>query len=220
MNRIVSKSVKVLRERVVLFRNSDYLAINKPIGFKCSAGKAPEKKLRGLLESMELVGYGSVPVPITSLPSDVSGVLMMSRNPAAGQLARGLIKSGQFWRCTFWGIVQGRIAQNQLSGVINIPLLNGEPNSMGPPAITHWRLLKYADHKTGQEMSLVEFEPRTSVDDQIKLHCALTLKAPLLSVGGLHLHCMHASLPGSPNLRLVAPPTGEFLENFKYLGWV
>lgn len=215
---IFSKAQKLERNLFYLFRNEEYLAINKPVGIECIAGKEPGKQLIALMASMELIKAGnSIPVPINSLANDVSGVVLMSRNASAGKLARGILKTGQeFWPCKYWGLLSGKVPFRHTNGVINYPLLNGQPNSEGVVAITNWKLLKYANHIPLKETSLIEFEPRTNIPNQISIQAGHTLK---MIPHMLHLHQMEASLPNGEHVSIVAPPRDDFLKFINDLGW-
>lgn len=211
----VSRSIRINRDEYLLFRNPDFIAINKPLGFEATAGKTPSSELRALITEMELANSDDCPVPVHSSSSSTSGVLLLSMHAAAGKLARAMVKEGQFWKCKYWGLLDGRIAGRQSSGVINIPMSAGQVTSDGEPSITHWRLLKYTD----QGVSLVEFEPRTNIQNQIQLHAELVLKAPLLSDTGLHLRQVSASLPTGESTEVVAPVRDRFRDAMVSLGW-
>ena len=211
----VGKSIGVLRGQYLIYRDSDFIAINKPLGLSTTAGKEASRYIRDLLKSMELFSKSNeCPVPVNSMKESISGVQLLSINSSAGRLARSMIKNGQFWTCKYLGIVSGRPPIRNASGVINIPLKNGEPDPLGNTAITHWRRLKSTD-----EVSLIEFEPRTDVEDQISLHCGFCLKTPLLSSVGLHLHSVNACLPGAGHVVICAPVRNELKDKMHTLGW-
>lgn len=212
--RRVGKSIGLLRQQFLIYRDSDYVAVNKPLGYPSSAGKESCKELRNLLRSMELSSGVDYPVPVNSMSESVSGVQLLSLHSGAGRLARSMIKSGQFWKSKYYGIVCGKIGIRQSSGVINIPLIDGVPDPAGEVSITHWKILKRAG-----ELSLIEFEPRTETKNQIPIHCELILRAPLLPSTGLHLFSVTAALPGGANVEISAPVLGEFKQQMQALGW-
>lgn len=213
MNRL--RNARSLRQDLLLFRNDDYLAINKPWGIETIAGKEIPKPLRMALDQAGLAWDGSAPVPINSMKNSVSGVQLLSRHPAAGKLGRSMMKEGPFWRSKYWGIVSGRIAGKLSAGVVNVPIKDGHIASNGIPSITHWRILKYCDiHK----LTLVEYEPRTNVEDQILVHSECVLKAPIITDLGLHLVALTASLPNSMDIS--APVRDEFKIKMQSLGWI
>ena len=214
MNRAGSKAVKLMRDQYLLFRNNDFIALNKPAGIETVAGKEPGGALRLIIESMAL--QSECPIPVNSLKADVSGVQLMSLNAPAGKLARSTIKNGKFWRCSYWGIVTGRIPGRVSSSIINIPLRYGVPATDGEPCITHWKVLKFTEGECG--LSLVEFEPRTNVENQINIHCNVSLKTPLAIGHSLHLQSVSACLPGGDDVRIVAPPIGDFKNQLESLG--
>lgn len=208
------KQVKSLRDRLLLFRSGDYIAVNKPLGIETVAGKEPPRALRSLLEEMKLIKE-SCPIPIHSLRSDVSGVQLLSLNATAGLQARCMIREGQFWRCKFWAIVSGRIKGRNCEGVINVPMKNGKIVSEGDPSITHWKLLKYSSE---ERLSLLELEPRTIFPDQIHIHCESVLQCPIVTDHGLHVYKMKACLPD--DIEVQAPVLNEFRNKMQSLGWL
>lgn len=201
-------------KKLVLFRNADYLAINKPIGIECTSGKEISNDFRSLLNSI-----GGSLVPVNSLGADLSGVVLLSRNVSAGRLARGLIKSGHSFQCKYWGILNGRPNGKHCQGIINIPLLGNLPNSNGTTAITHWKLLKYSNYLDGKEASLIEFEPRTDVANQIRLHCESSFRLQFVDNNMLHLQQIKTHLPNGEETTIEAPPIGVFEEFMSQLGW-
>ena len=209
-----SKSVKYLRDKLLLFRNEDYIAINKPLGIETISGREVPRALRSLLDEMNLV-KSSCPVPINSMKKTVSGVQLLSLNVSSGVQARTLMKDGQFWRCKYWGIVSGRIKGRNSEGVVNVPLKDGKISSEGINSITHWKILKYSSEAG---LSLLEFEPRTLVDDQILIHCESVLRCPVLLEYGLHLVHVDACLPD--NFQIKAPVLNEFKNKMQSLGWL
>jgi 23S rRNA-/tRNA-specific pseudouridylate synthase len=209
-----SRSIKKLREQLLLFRNEDYIGINKPLGFETKAGKEVPKPFRDLLEQMELV-KSSCPVPINSMGSSVSGVQLMSLHASAGKQARAMMKEGQFWRCRYWGIVDGIIKGRNDRGTINVPVKDGVIHPDGEPSITHWKLLKYS---TEERISLIEFEPRTEVPNQIFLHSEANLKTPIIAESGIHLVEVSACLPEALDIK--APVQNEFKLKMQTLGWL
>ena len=209
------RAIKEARAQYLLFRSKDYVGINKPIGLSLSGGKQPCSSVSKLFDSMGLTG--TQPIPVTSMEANVSGVALFSLHQSAGKLARTMIREGKFWRCKYWGLVSGRVAGGHTSGIVNVPLENSVPSPDGVPSITHWRVLRYCDN---ERLTLVEFEPRTSVPNQIQVHCEISLRAPLVNKYGLHLHKVSGCLPGGEDLEIVAPPIGEFRESLGKLGFI
>jgi 23S rRNA-/tRNA-specific pseudouridylate synthase len=208
-----SRTIRALRDQLLLIRNEDFIAINKPLGIASCAGKEPLKSLKCILEQMELV-KSSCPIPINSLPGNVSGIQLMSLHSTAGKHARAMIKEGQFWRSKYWAIVSGKIKSRNCQGIVNVPLRDGKIDSDGDPSITHWKLLK---HSSIDGLSLIEFEPRTDVLGQIEIHSAEVLGCHVLPELGLHLAELTAFLPDKLNIH--APVVNEFKLKMQSLGW-
>jgi len=217
--RNVGKLIKATRSEFLIFRNKDYIAINKPPGLDLQAGKQPGGELRRLLTEMGLVQSDVVPVPVSNMDSGTSGVAIFSMHASAGRLARSMVKSGKFARCHYWGLLHGRLTAND--GIISMPLSDGVPSADGPPSITHWRVLKvHGERARGDALSLIEFEPRTAIDNQIRIHCKMCLKVPLVDDFGLHLYQVNGSLPGIEQASIVAPLKGLFKGKLEELGFI
>lgn len=209
------RAIKEARSQILLFRNKDYVAINKPIGLKLNMGNRPCSSVGKLFKS---IGFsGSLPVPVTSMDPNVSGVALFSLHQSAGRLARTMVKEGKFWKCKYWGLVRGRVAGGQTSGIVNIPLDNSVPSPEGTPSITHWKVLRYSEV---ERVTLVEFEPRTSVPNQIQIHCDISLRTPLIMDHGLHLHKVSGCLPCGEDMEIVAPAIGGFRQSMEKLGFI
>jgi 23S rRNA-/tRNA-specific pseudouridylate synthase len=218
----VGKLIKAARSEYLLFRNKEYVAINKPIGLLLKAGKEPVSEVRKLFENVGIFGEGgSTPIPVTDMDSSMSGVAVFSLNASAGRLARNMLKGGKFWRCHYWGLVEGRIAGGHSEGVISIPLKDGLPDSDGLPSITHWKLLKFHGQRGSSDgISLIRFEPRTCATDQIRIHCEQSLKCRLMEGIGLHLYQVSGCFPGGDHTSIVAPPKGLFSDKLAHLGFM
>jgi hypothetical protein len=132
-----------------------------------------------------------------------------------------MIKEGKFWRCQYWGLLQGKVGGYHREGVISMPLRDGLPSTDGVPSITQWKIIKFNGERGNREhVSLIQFEPRTAVDDQIRIHCTLSLNAPLIDDVGLHLYQVSGCLPGGDHTVIVAPPKGLFREKLVHLGFM
>ncbi len=206
------RAVKLLRDQLVLFRNEDYLAINKPLGIETISGKEPPRSLREILDHLLMIKT-SCPIPMNSMGSDASGVQLLSLHASAGRLARTMMKEGPFWRAKYWGILKGSIPGGKTSGIVNVPMKDGKIDSIGEPSITHWKVLKRGDSEC-----LVEFEPRTLVPGQITTHCEVVLRSPLVQELGLHLYQLRACLPN--NIDIEAPVRDDFKMKMQSVGWL
>ena len=211
----VGRAIKEARARHLLFRNKDYVAINKPMGVSLTGGKEPSGAIREIFSSMGMTDIH--PIPVSTMDARVSGVALFSLHSTAGRLARTMIREGKFWRCKYWGLVGGRVAGGHSSGIVNMPLRDAVPWPDGTASITHWKLLRYAE---SDRVSLIEFEPRTDVPNQIRIHCDVSLRTPLVDEAGLHLHKVIGCLPGGDDIEVVAPAIGEFHDSLEKLGFI
>jgi 23S rRNA-/tRNA-specific pseudouridylate synthase len=198
----------------LIYTDPDFLVVNKVLGIDAISGKElSQNDIRGLgIDGY--VGRSKQLVSVNSLGVYETGILMISRSPASGISARQLWRAGQLWKPFYWILVEGRLKGRGKSGVINVPLMHGVPHSSGITSISHWRVLKETDDRT-----LIEVNPRTTVVDQIELHCRLCLNATPVQSLGAHLARIEGNLPSGSALDLFANPHGELAKELASLGW-
>ena len=152
----------------LLFKNSDYLALSKPVG--------------QLLDTpfFKLKFPGLPPVyPISPLPAQIGGVALFARSEAVLEQSVDRLKTGTFWRRNFQVIVQGKYNFREKQGCLRIPLIKKGnfyyPDSEGVTASTTWKFLKIS---TRENLALLEMEPLGSTPAvyQIRAHAIFGLK--------------------------------------------
>ena len=169
----------------ILYKDTDYIVLNKPAGIASHSG--PKHEI-SIAKSLTEITY-SCPTPprlLHRLSSKVSGALLLARHDDAAQATKDLMKKHAFWRRKFWAICTGGSFASE-NGTINVPLVRSSfPNRTnvgcvsqgGQVAITEWRRLKKSRSNGG--LSLLELEPYTSISDQMRVHLAFGLRAPIV----------------------------------------
>jgi len=172
--------------KLVLYRDADMLAIDKPAGLAVQGGSKTLKHLDGMLAALQF----DAPEPprlVHRLDRDTSGVLLLARNRQAASHLTALFR-GRDMRKIYWAVVVGRPQEEE--GDIRLKLAKriGRPGEgeermvvdekEGEPARTLYRLLDTA----GGKVSLLELEPLTGRTHQLRVHCQ-AIGTPILGDG-------------------------------------
>ncbi|MDF3075700.1 MAG: pseudouridine synthase [Alphaproteobacteria bacterium] len=226
-------------QKLVLYRDADMLAIDKPAGLAVQGGSKTLKHLDGMLAALQF----DAPEPprlVHRLDRDTSGVLLLARTRQAAKHLTALFRSRDM-RKIYWAVVVGRPQPEE--GDIRLALAKrlgrpgeGEERMVvdekdGEPARTLYRLLDSA----GNKVSLLELEPLTGRTHQLRVHCQ-AIDTPILGDGKyggkaafvatekaitqLHLVARELRIPkrggGSITVRAKTPP--HMLETMKFFG--
>eukprot|EP00931_Biecheleriopsis_adriatica_P065324 TRINITY_DN39890_c0_g1_i2.p1 TRINITY_DN39890_c0_g1~~TRINITY_DN39890_c0_g1_i2.p1 ORF type:complete len:447 (-),score=83.16 TRINITY_DN39890_c0_g1_i2:5-1345(-) len=175
-----------LVERVI-YKDTDFLAIDKPVGWSVTPGKhVGGMHLQRLLPSLQF-GMEEPPRFVHRLSTELTGVLLLARHRAAASYAKDMVTQRAFWQRAFWGVVCGRTPK---SGTVSMPLAEerrGQRGSVskpareddgGLPALTEYTTLRYSP--LGGGISLLEMNPYSGRHHQARAHCAFGLRAPLI----------------------------------------
>ncbi len=225
-------------ERMVIWRDDQVIALDKPHGLPVQGGPGIVRHLDGLLDGLRF-GSPHRPRLVHRIDRDTSGVLLIARTPgAAARLAaafrtRGVTK-------TYWAVVVGRPQPQQGRIDARLARTSGaygertavasrdDPESVA--ALTDYRLLDAA----GRKLSWLELNPLTGRTHQLRVHCE-ALGTPIIGdmkygqsathVEGLpdmlHLHARALSLPhpAGGTLELAAGLPPHMRETFRTLGF-
>jgi 23S rRNA pseudouridine955/2504/2580 synthase len=182
---IDEKEAQALR-KLVLYRDADMLAIDKPAGLAVQGGSKTTKHLDGMLAALQF----DAPEPprlVHRLDRDTSGVLLLARTRKAASHLTSLFR-GREMRKIYWAVVVGRPEHEE--GDIRLALAKrigrpgeGEERMVvdekdGEPSRTLYRLLDNA----GNKVSLLELEPLTGRTHQLRVHCQ-AIETPILGDG-------------------------------------
>merc|ERR1719469_1125085 len=91
----------------VLYKDTDFLAIDKPAGWSVSPGRhVGGMHLKRLLPSLQF-GLEEPPRFVHRLSTELSGVLLLARHRAAAEYAKDMITQRTFWQRCYWALVCG-----------------------------------------------------------------------------------------------------------------
>jgi len=219
---------------LVIYKDDDVIAIDKPPGLAVQGGTGTTRHLDGLLDGLR---YDAAERPklIHRLDRDTSGVLLLARNrAAAAEMGRAFRHKTA--RKVYWAVLVG--VPEMPDGVIDMVLgkvaSGGGERVMagaeeGKRAISEFQVLETA----GKRASAVALWPRTGRTHQLRVHMA-ALGCPILGDGkygeglarlegaefpkGLMLHARALEIPGLPRITAGAPK--PFLETCELLGFL
>ncbi len=230
-------------ERLVLYRDEQIIALDKPHGLPVQGGPGIVRHLDAMLDALRF--GGDRPRLVHRLDRDTSGVLVLGRTPgSAAKLAAAF--RGRDVEKMYWAVVTGRPVPSE--GRIDLALKRtGGPrgertvaaardDEEAARAITDYRTLDSA----AQRLAWLELRPLTGRTHQLRVHCA-ALRTPVLGdvkyhepdqnnafsalVAGLsdklHLHARALRLPhpagGTVMVEADLPP--HMRETFRTLGF-
>jgi RluA family pseudouridine synthase len=153
----------------VIFKNSDFIAVNKPAGLSVHNNEDPENVLSLLKKSQKLSSL----FPVHRLDKETSGIQIMALNEkAAKHLAE------QFQTRTvekiYIGITRGLL--KELEGIWRQPLTDKAEGRKNPQGIAKERVTaetRFRVIKSSKYFSEIEFHLITGRQHQIRKHCAL-----------------------------------------------
>jgi 23S rRNA pseudouridine955/2504/2580 synthase len=236
-DRQVSEEDARALEKMVLYRDDDVIALNKPHGLPVQGGPNIRKHLDGMLDALRFEAEDR-PKLVHRLDRDTSGVLLLARNArAASRLASAF--RGRDAEKTYWAVVVGQ-PQFQ-GGRIDMRLAKqGGPRGErivpaegrdGAHAITEFNTVDVAR----RHATWLELKPLTGRTHQLRVHCASALECPILGDGkyggqaahlegmshALHLHARSIRVPHPEggSLEVTAPLPPHMLESFTFLGF-
>ncbi|HTR85054.1 MAG TPA: RluA family pseudouridine synthase [Reyranella sp.] len=226
-------------QKLVIHKDAEVIALNKPPGLAVQGGSGTERHVDGMLDALRF-GYEDRPRLVHRLDKDTSGLLLIART---GQAAKRLAESfrDRETEKLYWAVVVGVPPKHE--GAINLPLAKRPgardretmqvDHEEGQKALTHFRVLDHA----GRRASLLALWPRTGRTHQLRVHCA-AIGCPILGdrkYGGeeallstiaeerrLHLHARRLALPhpsGKGELVVEAEPPPHFRRTVEAFGF-
>ncbi len=161
-------------QKLVIHRDDQVIAINKPPGLAVQGGSGTERHVDGMLDALRF-GYEERPRLVHRLDKDTSGLLLVART---GQAAKRLAESfrDRETEKLYWAVVVGIPPLPE--GAIDLPLAKRPgardretmqvDHEEGQKALTHFRELDRA----GKRAALLALWPRTGRTHQLRVHCA------------------------------------------------
>ncbi len=231
----VSKADIDQLKALVIHRDDEIIAINKPSGLAVQGGSGTVKHLDAMLDGLKF-GNPERPRLVHRLDKDTSGVLVLARTAKAAAHLTAAFRAHEVTKI-YWALVVGIPHPRQ--GRINQPLLKqpgkgGERvrvSEMGQSAITDFQVIENA----GRRAAWVALKPLTGRTHQLRVHMA-TIGHPIVGdgkyggaeafLGGdvpgrMHLHSRSLELSRSDGKRLAltAPLSGHMRETWALFGF-
>ncbi len=200
-------------QSLVIHKDDDLIALNKPSGLAVQGGTKTEQHIDGMLDGLKF-GYEESPRLVHRLDKDTSGVLLIARKrTSANFLSKAL--SGRKVKKIYWALVNG--VPRYEEGEINVPLIKtggrgnervriAERDSADKmSALTYYKVIDIA----AQKLAWLALMPITGRTHQLRAH-SLALGHPIVGDGKyagqdahpggeipqkLHLHAKSIEIP-------------------------
>lgn len=208
----------------ILFRDSRFLVLNKPLGLAVHPGRAGGPSVEDFFPLWRKGHNG--PWLAHRLDRDTSGCLVVALRKTALLAAQNMFARGAVEK-TYWAVVRGDPKEDR--GEIDLPLgkvTTGKRWKMvvdrtAPPAVTAWEV-----KGRGDGLAWIEFRPKTGRTHQIRAHARL-LDLPILGDevygrGGSGQLCLLARrifLPLEPAVVAEAPVPGHMAVGLRECGY-
>lgn len=227
-----------LVQSLVIYRDADVIALNKPAGLAVQGGTKTTRHLDAMLDALRF-GAKERPKLVHRLDRDTSGVLLLARGASvAARLGKAF--QGRNVRKIYWALVVG--VPSMAQGRIDLALgkqagPRGErmmtDRDEGKKAVTLYSVVESA----GKAASWLALWPLTGRTHQLRVHCAAIGhpvvgdgkyggEAAFLPADGvaakLHLHARELRLPhpsGKGEIHVTAELPAHMLESWKLFGF-
>ncbi|PWC66693.1 pseudouridine synthase [Azospirillum sp. TSH7] len=225
-------------QALVLYRDADVIAINKPAGLAVQGGTGTSKHLDAMLDALRFDG-NERPKLVHRLDKDTSGVLLLARTTFAASKLTELFR-GSAVRKIYWAVTVG--VPTPYQGKIDLALAKeggphgervAENKEEGKRAVTVYSV----QENVGKQAAFVAMWPLTGRTHQLRVHMA-AVGTPILGDGKyagqgaflagaevakkLHLHARRLILPhprGGKTIDVTAPLPDHMQATWKYFGF-
>ncbi len=165
---------------LVIYKDEDVIAINKPYGLAAQGGTNTDRHVDAMLLALKNE-QGVVPRLVHRLDKDTSGVMLLARSAKCAKILGEAFK-GRGVRKIYWAVVTP--TPELLEGSIKAPIIKsgGDFEKMvideeeGKYALTEYSVIESA----GRAAAFVAFYPRTGRTHQIRVHAAQGLGSSII----------------------------------------
>lgn len=178
----ISPADQKLIQSMVLYKDENIIALNKPAGLAVQGGSGVKKHIDGLLPALRKNEDEPLPKLVHRLDKETSGVLVLGRTPEATRHLMALFK-GRDVRKIYLALTMP--APSQPEGEMRGALIKAGKSEyervivddeQGKSARTLFHVLD----KAGKAAALVAFWPLSGRTHQIRVHAAEILECPLI----------------------------------------
>jgi 23S rRNA pseudouridine955/2504/2580 synthase len=179
MGNVSDKDAALMRS-LVLYKDADMLAINKPAGLAVQGGSKTTRHVDGMLDALQFDAKDR-PRLVHRLDRDTSGVLLLARTVQSASRLGKAFQEGELKK-VYWAVVHGR--PRFPAGTIDAALAKGGDEGAermqwndedGQDAVTDYMTVTQAADK----FTWLALMPRTGRTHQIRAHCAI-MKTPIM----------------------------------------
>ena len=243
--RVDHQTAKLLQSRI-LYRDDDFLVINKPYGLAVQGGTGQRNHVDGALAGLAI--RDEIPRLVHRIDRHTTGVLVLALHVAAARLFGVWMRQNQIDK-RYWALVDGHPTAHQ--GEIDLALLrrnamdgrermvlaarpwhddgareSPDTDRQHLTARTRYRVIAQC-HDVGHKRSWLELTPLTGRTHQIRVHCA-SLGTPIIGDSRygqagphLHLHARALKLPRQTGVPLWvrAPLPDHIKQSFRKCGF-
>lgn len=227
-------------QSLVIYKDDEMIAINKPAGLAVQGGSKTTRHIDGMLDALQF-GAKERPRLVHRLDRDTSGVLVLARTVQAASRLGAIFQEGEMEK-VYWALVHNR--PQYPSGTIDAALAKSGGvgfekmkwnDEEGRKAVTDYITISQAADK----FTWLGLMPRTGRTHQIRAHCAIMntpivgdnkYGAPRLKDEGelkglgqqLCLHSRSLTIPtsGRKSVTIKAPLPAHMKALFKALAFV